>query len=195
VTELAQPVPGVPVIRPAEALFDPDMDFRKLALEATYRTQGFRLAEKDALEGVPHIVIGLRYHPGFTDKSGIQWDYVSCESVVADAETLAMPQFELVPADLRVFPNQAVVYNDGGKGIRRSFTKMLHNAEVIDVGRGTGEDDDFDAPFSQWASGAALAQDGIRAIDGKPFRYVVIYGLRRSDYENEYGPGTTWYLA
>jgi len=105
--------------------YDPDLDFRKLALESKYFTRGFRLLGKDALIGVPHIVIGVTYREGFP-REGKAGDYVSVEAVVADAKTLASNpikhQLPMPPDQLSVYPNECVVYNDSGTGVRRYLT-------------------------------------------------------------------------
>lgn len=186
--------------------YNPDMDFRKLALEATYFTKGFRLVEKDALIGVPHVVIGVTYREGFP-REGKAGDYVSVEAVVADANTLAsLPVQSQLPDKLTVFANEAVVYNDSGTGIRRYFTELFHNAGIINVGRFdpakvASENNPFDRPYQRWAEGADRATTGIVAdTKGEAFRMIAMRGLRRSDYEwtppeGKPQPATTFYFG
>jgi hypothetical protein len=170
--------------------YDPDLDFRKLALEATYFTKGFRLIEKKQLVGVPHVIIGITYREGFP-RSGKAGDYVSVEAVIADAATLlSLPvQSQLPPEGLRVFANEAVVYNDSGTGIRRYFTEQFHRAGIIDVGKFdeakvASESNPFDRPYQRWASGADRATTGIVADNnGVAYRMVAMRGLRRSEYD------------
>jgi hypothetical protein len=181
-------------------LFDPDLDFRKLALEATYYARGFRLIDKDLLIGVPHVIIAVTYREGYTDKNTkITGDYVSVEAVVADADTLTLPQVShQLPDPLLVAPNEPVVYNDGGTGIRRTLTELFHEMGIINIGNVVARkgENSFDHPMSQWVSGADRAAEGITATGtGEKFRYVALRGLRRSDYENEYGEGTTHYFG
>ena len=193
-------------------LFDPDLAFSKLAaeLKSGYIARGFRLLTdkddgvgKDALLNVPHMLIGLTYRPGFTiPGTKIKGDYVSCEAVVADKEMFALPQVRASLGrqldNLAVFPNETVVYNDGGTGIRRTLTKLLHDTGVIDVGGDQSKDGDriYDRPCELWARGADEAMAGIVAdVDGEPFRYFAIRGLRRSDYEYEGQDATTYYFA
>src|SRR5580658_7466250 len=108
-------------------IYNPDLDFRKLAAETRLYTEGFRLITaddkyaKDMLIGVPHIVVGLTFRDGYTDGK-IQGDYVSVEAVIADKGTMEAPQVRhQLPSPLLVYPNEAVVYNDGGTGIRREL--------------------------------------------------------------------------
>lgn len=193
-------------------MFDPDLAFSKLASEvkAGYIARGFKLLTtkddgpgKDALIHVPHMIIGLTYRPSFLlPGTKIKGDYVSCESVVADREMFALPQVRALLGKgydtLAVFPNETVVYNDGGTGIRRELTKTLHLNHVIDVGGDYNKDGEriYDRPCELWASGAELAMSGIVAdADGEPFRYFAIRGLRRSDYEYEGQDATTYYFA
>lgn len=188
-----QPRPGE--VSALRGLYDPSRDFRSLALEAQYFSKGFRLVDKDALIGVPHIIIGVTYRDGFlSPDKRIQGDYVSVEAVIADKDTLNSPQISSqlpVPADqLSVYPNESVVYNDGGTGIRRTFTELFHDIGLINHGG------DPDRPMSQWAEGADRAAAGITAdLNGQVFRYLALYGLRRSDYESPYGPATTFYIG
>lgn len=185
-------------------LYNPDLDFRKLALESQYFSKGFRLVDnKDYLIGVPHVIIGVTYREGFP-REGMAGDYVSIEAVVADKATLDTPPVRSqLPGELAVHPNEAIVYNDSGTGIRRTLTELFHNTGLIDVGN-PGKNSDlnvFDRPFQQWVSGADRATTGIVAtVNGEPFRYLALRGLRRSDYEwtdpsgNEH-PATTHYFG
>jgi hypothetical protein len=178
--------------------FDPNMDFKKLALEAQYFAKGFRLVEsKDDLEGVPHVITAVTYRPGYTGTDGTVSDYISLEAVVADKATLeSNPVKHSLPAELHLYPNEPVVYNDGGTGIRRTMTELFHTIGLIDVGEAPAEGNAFDKPYQSWASGAELATTGITAdLSGTPFRYVAIRGLRRSDYDSPYGAATTFYFA
>lgn len=189
-------------------LYDPDMDFRRLAegIKQGYVARGFRLVSKDALLDVPHLILAITFREGFLLPvergygKGIKGDYVSLESVVADKDTLDLPQFRTVLGNraLEVFPNEPTVYNDGGTGVRRSLVELLHKTGLINVGGDHDKDGDriYDRPFALWQSGAELAQDGIVAdSDGEPFKYLVPRGLRRSDYEWEGQPATTFYFA
>jgi hypothetical protein len=176
--------------------YDPDMDFRKLALEAQYRSKGFRLVQKAMLVGVPFVVVGVTYRPGFP-RAGQQGDYVSVECVVADKETLnTAPVRSMLPADLEVYGNEPVVFNDSGTGVRRDLTMHFQGMGLIDVGMAKKDENAFDRQYQQWASGADVATTGIVAdANGEKFRYLAMRGLRRSDYENEYGPATTFYFG
>lgn len=181
--------------------YDPDLDFRKLASELTGIARGFRLVEKDDLLDVPHIIISATYREGYKrneDGTEIQGDYVSFEAIVADAELLTSPQIraKLDIGNLKVYPNEAVVYNDGGTGCRRKFTQVLDEAGMIDVG-GKGDDDRrWDRPYSLWKSGADLATSGITAdVNGNKLRYGAPRGLRKSEYESPFGPAETFYFA
>lgn len=178
------------------SLYDPDLDFRKLAAEAQYFTRGFRLVDKDELIGIPHIVIAVTYREGYL-RDKIQGDYVSVEAVVADRETLDSPQVRSMAGDLiTVYPNEAVVYNDGGTGIRRKFTEDFHTQGLIDVGGKSTDDRRFDRPYSLWADGAGLAQAGITVdVNGEKYRMFALRGLRRSDYESPFGPAHTHYFG
>lgn len=181
-------------------MFDPDLDFRKLLDKAAFGkvfvSRGFRLVEKEAMQGVPFFSVNATYRDGYK-VNGIQGDYLSLECVVADKDTLnSMQVRSQLAGDLLVYPNELVVINDGGTGIRREITRLLHDNDVIDVGGDSEDPRRYDRPMSQWKSGADLAATGISVLPtGEEFRYLALRGLRKSEYENEYGPGTTWYFA
>lgn len=178
--------------------YNPDMDFRKLALEAEYGSKGFRLVEKDDLLNVPHIIIGITYRQGFPTPGGKPGDYVSIEAVVADKDTLMTPPIRnaLDLENLKVYGNEPVVYNDGSTGVRRQLTEQLHGMGIIDVGNPRKDENPFDRPFQEWASGGDLAESGIVADqNGVPFRYAALRGLRRSDYEWQGQPAHTHYIG
>lgn len=178
--------------------YDPERDFRNLALEATYYSKGFRLISKDSLINVPHVIIGVTYRKGFTSESGRVGDYVSIEAVTADKETLSTnPIKHMLPNDLEVWPNESVVYNDGGTGIRRTLTQLFHSVGLINVGKPKHKDENpYDKPMYEWLEGKELAEDGIVAdADGVKFRYVAMRGLRKSEYESPFGPAVTYYIA
>lgn len=199
-TEVAPVEAGSRDLEQFRTLYDPDLDFRKLLGESTYFSRSFRLIEKDDLIGVPLIVISLTYREGYSRKENdktIVGDYVSVEAIVADEQTLGMPQFrKQLPATLNVFPNEAVIFNDGGTGIRRDMTKLLDDLGMIEVGGHADDDRRYDRPYSLWKSGADLAQAGITVdSNGEKFRYTAIRGLRKSEYESPFGPAETFYFA
>jgi hypothetical protein len=185
-------------------MYDPDMDFRKLALETHYRARGFRLVTKDDLEAITHIIVGVTYREGFPrdQKKG---DYISIEAVVADQATLDLPQCRKMResrhlgSELTVFPNEPVVYNDSGTGARRTLTELFAWMGLIDCGSLAGFTSltPYDKPYQLWAAGADLATTGIIADNnGEKFRYGVPRGLRRSDYTVEgVGDATTFYFG
>lgn len=183
-------------------LYDPDLDFRKLALESQYHARGFRRIEKNWICAVPIACCGVTYREGFV-RDNVQGDYISLEAVVADKDILELPQVRLSYAeahegvtDLYVFPNEPIVFNDGGTGVRRTITKLLDDVGAIDVGGKADDPRRYDRPFSLWKAGAAEAQVGFTAFpNGKPFRYFAARGLRRSDYDSPYGPATTFYFG
>jgi hypothetical protein len=195
--------------------YDPDMDFRKLALEAQYHSRGFRLIEKDALIGVPFVIIGLVYRDGFP-RNGKAGDYVSVEAVTADARTMETPVVRAqMGREPTVFGNEPVVFNDSSTGVRRQVTELLHSSGIINVGAKADIELDayrkartldeaqraaalnpFDRSYQFWKDGEERATSGIRN-DGSQsaFSYLANRGLRKSDYESPFGPATTYYLG
>jgi hypothetical protein len=181
------------------ALYDPDLDFRKIIAEAgpdAYFTKGFRLVEKADLIGVPHAIVAATYREGHT-RNGTRGDYVSLEAIVADSDTLKSPPVAgQLPSPLTVFPNEPVIYNDSGTGIRRDITEHLHNSGVIDVGPAIEDFNRFDKQYQLWTSGAEYVIDGLSVYpDGSKFRYIAVRGLRVSEYEYEGGDAETYYFG
>lgn len=180
--------------------YNPDLDFKRLLLEAEYGSKGFRLVEnKSELIGVPFIVIGLIFRPGFP-RAGGEGDYLSLEAVIADKDTLnSYPIRAQLPKpveELAVWPNEPIVFNDGSTGIRRQMAELLHGAGLINVGKPRKDENPFDRPYQMWEAGAELATTGIVASPtGEKFRYVAPRGLRRSDYEWNDKPATTYYIG
>lgn len=182
-------------------IYNPDLDFRKLASEAAYYSRGYKLVDKSDLIGVPHVVIAVTWRPGFPRQDKTPGDYVSIEAIVADHDTLySNPVKHMLPVEpenLNVFPNDMVVYNDSSTGVRRTMTELFDTLGMIDVGGARSADENpFDKPFQSWTAGQDAAQSTLTADrDGVPFRYIAIRGLRRSDYESPYGPATTYYYG
>jgi len=183
-------------------LYNPDDDFRKLALDTYYVSEGFRLVDKDELIGVPFIVKRVVWREGFP-RNGVEGDYVSCECIVADRDTLdSEPIKRRLPSPLTVYGNEPVVFNDSGTGCRRRMTRLVHEAMLIDVGQpGTPKEEfqnEFDKPFQTWASGAGMAQAGIGGSDLTPAKgglYLALRGLRRSEYDWHGQDAVTYYFA
>jgi hypothetical protein len=181
------------------ALYDPDMDFEKLASTSKYYAAGYRLVDKADLVGVPFVIVGVTYRPGFKLVDGTQMDYVSCECVIANERTLnSNPVKYSLPAELKVYPNEPVIFNDGGKGVRRTLTQLFENIGLIDVGSlgPDNQENPYDRPCTLWAEGSERAQDGITSDkQGDVFRFVAPRGLQESEYESPYGPATTYYFG
>jgi hypothetical protein len=216
VTQATEPIEGVvsgtelDIRRLADVgLYNPDLDFRKLIETRgadAFWTQGFRLVDKDDLLGVPHIIISVTYREGFP-RAGVKGDYVSVEAVVGHAELLgSAPVMASIRSqksditsvlDLPVFPNEAVVYNDGSTGVRRQITEHLTDKGMIDPGPKVEMlPSRFDRQIQKWAKGSDLLDNRIAAYpDGSGFAYIATRGLRRSDYKYETQDASTWYIA
>lgn len=186
--------------------FDPDLEFRKLLLEATHVAAGFRLiTDKHDLIGIPFIIIGLTYREGIP-REGRVADYISCEAVAADPVTMAALVPEARRREMTIFPNEPIVFNDSSTGIRRQLTAYLHQAEIIDVGKpGKPEKkpdgtefipNRFDRSYQFWARGEDLATTGItQELDERPLRYVCPRGLRVSEYAFGSKTAETFYIG
>lgn len=188
--------------------FNPDMEFRKLALEATYIHMGYTLVEKSMLVGVPMVVLGVTFREGIP-RTGEWGDYVSVEAVCGGRADLNRNiRMGILPNDVPIDPNEPVVFNDGSTGVRRQIARVLHESGMINVGptpeESEGLKDRFDRPFQFWipdefANGAEITDKsvGFHAMGtGEPLRFLFRNGLRVSEYE--WTPGKlaeTYYFA
>lgn len=181
--------------------YDPDMDFRKLAAEATGAAAGFRLVGKESLLGIPFVIVGVTYREGFP-REGKAGDYVSVECITADPDTMtrySVPKYQRGNAD-PVWPNEPVIFNDSSTGVRRHFTAYLHSLGVIDVGEPVDEGSRYDRAFQFWDEGADVAAAGIKDVPygndaNVPLRYVCARGLRVSEYDYQGSPAETYYFG
>jgi hypothetical protein len=187
------------------------MTYAELQGMEMMRVTGLTLMSKELLLGVPHIITRVTYWMPKKDQKGM----VSVEATVADVETLEkairrgwVPNCEAVD-QLRVDPNERVVYNDGGTGIRRQITVILDQLKLIDVGDEKNPlPDRFDRPWPDWNEFAETRYQSMEigqvpsfsrytAGDGteKPFLLQVPRGLYVSAYANEYSDDAeTFYL-
>lgn len=158
---------------------------------------------KKLLIGVPHVITRITYQlPSVKLPRG----YVTVTATLADRDTLDeacrrkwVPNYSSV-SELLFTPEEEVKYNDGGTGIRRQLTAMLHNMGLINVADTIGDVSDYDASwywesddhqpwmgFSQSSkvndpngSGKIDVPDFTMDKNGRPLRVVVRHGLRVS---------------
>lgn len=179
------------------AMYDPDLDFRSAALDAAYTSHGFRLVQKDELEGVPFVVKRIVFREGYP-RAGVKGDYVSIECVVADQDILSDPIIARHLPVAHPYGNEAVIFNDSGTGVRRMLTMMCEQHNLINVGKLTDGENPYDRQFQLWESGAEAAQDGFTAEEHFGHKAILraLRGLRKSEYVHpEYGEATTWYFG
>lgn len=185
--------------------YSPDMSFRALKLEAEYASRGYHLTPKENLMGIPLIVTGVTFREGFV-RNGRVGDYVSIEAIVADSTTLAqlIEKGRLDFNVVKIYPNEPVVFNDGGTGVRRQITEMLHSHGIVKVGAPVDTTDSheqdmksvFDRPHQFWEEGSELAADGITSnSDGEPIRWWYPTGLTVSNYQWQGQDAETWYFG
>jgi hypothetical protein len=187
------------------------MTYAELQGMEMMRVTGLTLLSKELLMGVPHIITRVTYWQPKKDQKGM----VSVEATVADFPVLKraiergwVPNTESVD-QLKLDPEERVVYNDGGTGIRRQITVILEQLKLIDVGDNKNPlPERFDRPWPEWEEFAETRYQSAEigqvpsfsrytAADGteKPFLLQVPRGLYVSSYENEYtDEGTTFYL-
>jgi hypothetical protein len=187
--------------------FNPDMEFRKLALEATYIHMGYTLVEKSMLIGVPMVVLGVTFRQGIP-KNGKDGDYVSVEAICGGRTDLNRNiRLGMLDGDnLAIDPNEPVVFNDGSTGARRQLVEVLHDSGIINVGPTPEESEGlksrFDRPYQWWLNENVNAEETDTSLGfhvmttGEPLRFLFRNGLRASEYE--WTPGqlaTTYYFG
>lgn len=180
---------------------------------------GLTLVDQLDLLGVPFYVTGVRFQSPIPDKSKeCGWrDYVSLECTVADEATLNdqlkrgrvlrttgknATSFQDID-ELAVRPNERIVVNDGSTGIRRQVVSILDHPKMglITVGH-LDVERRYDMPWNLWESAGDqtwVSGDNIlpyftRRNDGKPLLINSRRGLYGSEFSNEYGDATTFYL-
>lgn len=192
-----------PAVTPDADLMN--ISYAELNNSDLYKIPGWDLVDnKDQLLGVPFIIVGVTFQMPVADKArpGGFRDYVSCRAVIGGPDDLKEAlERHWIPNDVLAFkPEERILFNDGSTGIRRDVVKILQAAELIDVGH---EDDPrrFDLPWTEWNSFSQSAMQGENIVPefltnhrGNLFTIKARRGLRRSDYTNEYGDSTTYYL-
>src|SRR5713101_6873626 len=104
--------------------------------EGADQVQGSELAKDallDALVGVPFLIYRLTTRPGIVRRTKTgdtkQFDYVSCEIVLADEQEMKRRRVDLT--NLPFAPGDQVVFNDGSTGVWRQIVAYLHAREFI----------------------------------------------------------------
>lgn len=205
---------GRNVVRPEDADYSM-MSYDELMGMETFRIEGLTLCSKEDLLGVPHIITKATYWMPKAEQNGM----VSIEATVASPQFLERainrrwcPNIERID-QLLIDPNERIVYNDGGTGVRRQITMLAHNYGAIDVGNEDEQTDArFDAPWPEWENfidsryqnKTITAVPCVWRIPNNPsdveegFRKMALRvdrGLYVSKYDNEYADdATTFYL-
>lgn len=161
------PAPSAEVVVPPLRAFDntSQQSFESLMGEAAV-VEGYALADKKDLLGLPFIITGVTFRYARVNDKKEAVDYVSLEAVTMH--------------------NAAIVLNDGSTGVRRQVVQYLQSLGAIDEGV------DADAVVATDPE-TPIEFDLVNASDLHPLRCP--RGLRKSDYENEFGAATTYYLG
>lgn len=177
---------------------------------AGYSLPGFTEVDKAWLVGIPHRITCVTY---WVPKMG--FGHVSLECVVGNARMIerAMRKNKVPDSALGndghplVDAEEAIVYSDGGTGVRRQVTAILNTFGLINVGDGPDEgkmgESRFDRPWTEWQHiGKSTRGQGDVQVPsirtnhaGEPLGINVNGGLIDSDYTNDSGiEGKTYYL-
>jgi hypothetical protein len=160
------------------------------------------LEDKKPLIGVPMLITRVTYRPkGKMQERG----YVSVEAMIGDLKRLEnairrgwIPNVTSID-NFAYDPEETVVFNDGGTGIRRQLTMILHSAGLLDIGQ-VLDDGSFDQDWTGWDSFSSVGKQkiGDDEIEIPDFRGLDIYarrGLRASQYDMDGQPAETYYLS
>lgn len=179
--------------------------FDELAEMQAYVLDGFSELDKAELLGVPHIITGVTYWLPKPKQRG----FIAVEATIASphilGEAVRRGWIKGVTdmATLRFSPNERIVYNDGGTGVRRQITKQLQKHGLIDVGHADMDDTRFDLPWTQWNSFSESREQGDKGLVpslehnhvGDPLIIFAMRGLSVSEYSNEHtDEGKTYYI-
>lgn len=184
-------------------------------LDSSISVVGFTPVAKEEMIGVPHFITRATYWTPRENRDGtLQRGFVSVEATVGSADMLAsairrkwIPGIERLE-ELRLEPEEQIVYNDGGTGIRRQLTEMFDHLGVIrvtDQPTTKGDRSIYDRPWPEWHAISQLRMQGEHKVpsigamptkNGKlqPLVIKVMRGLSRSDYDSDFGDATTFYL-
>lgn len=199
------PAPGRNLVIPSDNEYAV-MTYDELFQMETFRISGFTLVSKDELLGVPHVITKVTYWKPLAEQLGM----VSCEATVASIPILEraiergwIPHVTNI-SQLKLEPNERVVYNDGGTGIRRQITQLLNQVGVINVGREDVEDGSrFDVAWPEWEEFSEYRRQSAEVgnvpccsrVGDRPFLLNVVRGLSVSEYSNDYASDAkTYYL-
>jgi hypothetical protein len=192
-----------------------ELSYSELLGLESYRVTGFALLDKRELLGVPHIITRVTYWRPNKNKDGsLQLGMVSVEAILGDIDTLLMAiNRRWVPnvddmTQLKLQPNERIVYNDGSTGIRRQLTQLFHKIKLINVGSMTAEEEKsgaaFDRAWPDWESFSQFRRQSEEVGDvpsigldhrGRPLVIRADRGLSVSEYSNSYtDEGETFYL-
>lgn len=178
-------------------------------------TSGADLIDKDTelhkLEGVPFFILGFTFRAGYLDTVAgqkVKGDYVSIQLAIAPEEMLAARGVD--PADLPWPIMSPLVVNDGSTGMRRSAVKYLVDRNIVTLREdkanhelrqsGKRGEADLDIPVGFWhamhAGETRFDTEGNTVYSFTPAKPIICArGVRKSEYSNEYGEGTTWYFG
>jgi hypothetical protein len=189
-----------------------------------YEMESSGLISKEALIGVPLVITGITFQhvealtAAQVKKGAVQpRGFVSMDAIVGDVPALTraikrggVPNVSELK-ELPVDPEERIVFNDGGTGIRRQLVGILDAAGIIEVGNGEPDKDRrfdrrFDLPWFMWdrKPGAdnmvELGDNTVPYITknhvGTQLLIPVRRGLHASHYTDDvYGEATTYYLG
>lgn len=159
----------------------------------------------DFLVGIPHIIVGVDYRQGKALKNGHDGAYVSLTAVVAPEDVMRRRykgELSALPFD----PEAVVVYNDGGTGVYRQVTKILHDKGYIKlpdpvIEGGTSGQSSYDVHPSQWEgidnTRVRVSRDDEGEFKGihANIRISAPRGIRYSEYDGPEGEARTRYIG
>jgi len=136
----------------------------------------------DQLLGVPFVITEVTFRQGdirVPAKTGNFRDYVSVEALVH-------PDYQLK------FKRAYIVFNDGSTGIYRQIMAYLMSRGMVQPVENLPEEGEANSTrYDVSLTSNEVDSSGV-SFD---IRLRCPEGLRKSDYQNDYGDAQTWYLA
>lgn len=158
--------------------------------------------DKKLLLGVPMCITRVTYRPkGKVQERG----YVSVEATIGDVVSIRqairrgwIPNVTTME-DFLYGPEERIVFNDGGTGIRRQLTMLLHATGKLNVGD-IVDDGTFDIDWSEWTSFDSVGTQKVNDVemeipDFRGLRIGATRGLRVSTYDMDGTDAETFYLS
>lgn len=188
------------------ALFDDQGNFTSGTI-----LQAPDVMQKEWLIGIPLKIVTATFHVPAKGNGMVSLEaYIGSEQAIRkNLRRNSIAPEAMVDGQLIVEPGEYIVVNDGGTGVRRQILEMMETEGRVDLGHPkmpkTGKlgESRYDLPWCQkkgdtlvpvWKSFATSVLEGEISVPYFAVELILPKGFRPSQYENEQGENTTYYL-